>query len=142
MDLLMSIIALLFSLADAAEAASGRSRRIRRNVLAVMPRAEAAAQAALIKWARHFGAPITPQALLAFYTMPAEYNGDDPEDALRIAVRFRALALALYHLAAWAERFARRLTALAHTTQLGLPLSLAPVADLHQVSALPPFDTS
>lgn len=139
MDLLMNMIALLFSLADAAEAAAGRSRRVRCEVLSVMPRAELAAQVALIQWMHHFGAPLMPQAIYALIL--AAPDVDDPEDALHIADRLRSLALALSYVAAWADYFARRLCAVAHTTQAGLPLS-PPLLAGCDIPALPPFDTS
>jgi hypothetical protein len=144
-DWLMRIITLLFSLADMAERAAGRSRRVRRNVLAVLRTAEAAAFGAVINAARHYGAPVPTMANLAYSDWIAAVHGDDPDDALRLANRFRALALALCYIAAWADYFGRRLTAVAHTHQLGLPLSslalAAALRDTACTSRGPAFQT-
>ena len=140
-DWMMRLVALLLSLADAAEQAAGRSRRVRRNVLAILRPAEPFAFRSLAGMARHYGAPIPVTAILTSGDWMAT-NGDDPDDALLLAERFRALALALSHIAAWADYFARRLTAIAHTRQCGWPVFSVRLAECHDVSALPPHDTS
>lgn len=116
-DWIMRIIALLLALADRAERAAGRSRFVRRHMLATLHPAEAAAYRIIANTARHFGASIPIHAHLAYsdWTASATEAGDDPDDVLRLANRLRALALALSHIAAWADCFARRLTAPGHT---------------------------
>jgi hypothetical protein len=120
-DWLMRIIMLLFALADRAERAAGRSRFVRRHVLATLHPAEAAAYGIITDTARHYGAPIPIEANVAYsgWIASAADAGDDPDDALRVADRLRALALALSYIAAWADYFARRLTAPRHTPWRG-----------------------
>jgi hypothetical protein len=127
-DWLMRLIALLFSLADMAERAAGRSRFLRRHVLAILRPAEAAAFNSVSDAARHYGAPIPITANLAYSECIAAAHGDDRDDALRLAERFRALALALSYIAAWADYFARRLTAPGHTPWRGWQYSAALLA--------------
>lgn len=143
MDVLTQIIMLLFSLANSAEAASVRSGRVRRRMLAALQPVEAAGLASVVRWARHFGAPLSPQALLALSAPMFDADvGDSPDDMLRFAERFRALALVLAYIAAWAQQFARRLTAVAHTRQVGSECSSALPTAQRDAPALPPPDTS
>jgi hypothetical protein len=112
---LMRLVSLLLSLADCAAYAARRSNRIRRNVLRVLCPAEAAAFKILVGTARHYGAPIPAEVITTSGDWTAIAGSDDPDDALHLADRFRALALALSFIAAWADYFARRLTAPGHT---------------------------
>jgi hypothetical protein len=121
LDFLMRMVALLFSLADAAAHASRRSRWVRRQIIAFLRPAEAAAYRSVIKAARHYGAPVPVIANLAYsdWMMMAANDGDDPDDAMRIADRLRALAIALVYILRWADYFARRLTGLGQTPWRG-----------------------
>lgn len=92
---LLRIIALLLSLADLAEQASLQSWSMRRRVLAILRPGEEAAYRSVAKAAREFGAPIPANAIVAAGEWMAAGDGDDPEDAMRLALRFRALAIAL-----------------------------------------------
>lgn len=134
-DWLMRTIGLLLSLADCAERAAGRSNRVRRHVLATLCPAEAAAFRVIFGTATHYGAPIPASVIVTSGNWLAAADGDDPDAALLLADRFRALALALSYIAAWADHFARRLTAIAHTQQCGLPpTSLALAAALNDAA--------
>ena len=94
--LLLRIIALLVSLADLADRASLRSRFVRRRVLASLRPAEEAAYRSIAGTARGFGVPVPANAIIAAGEwMAAADEGDDPDDARRLALRFRALAAAL-----------------------------------------------
>ncbi|MDR7031953.1 hypothetical protein [Mesorhizobium sp. BE184] len=92
----MRIAALLVSLADLADQASRRSRFMRRRVLAAISPAEEAAYRCVADAARAFGAPVPANAIVAAGDwMAASSDGDDPDDAMRLALRLRALAAAL-----------------------------------------------
>jgi hypothetical protein len=106
---LMRIVALLFSLADLAEQASLRSWRVRRRVLAILRPAEEAAYRSIAGAAHEFGAPIPANAIVAAGEwMAAADEGDDPDDAMRLALRLRALAIALAWVLMQAGRLADR----------------------------------
>lgn len=93
---LLRIVAMLFSLADLADEASLRSRFVRRRVLAVLRPAEDAAYRCAAGAACEFGAPVPANAIVAAGEwMAAASEGDDPDDATRLALRLRALAAAL-----------------------------------------------
>ena len=88
-DVLERIVALLFALANLADLAAGAPFHRRRQVLEILGHGEAEARAFVIGMV--FGAPALPDA-------------PETADALRLAVSFRALALALCLLLA--RRFA------------------------------------
>lgn len=93
---LLRVIALLLSLADLADEASLRYRFVRRRVLAALRPAEEAAYRCAAGAAREFGAPVPANAIVAAGEwMAAGEDGDDPDDATRLALRLRALAAAL-----------------------------------------------
>ncbi|KQZ13161.1 hypothetical protein ASD44_03040 [Mesorhizobium sp. Root554] len=103
----MRIAALLVSLADLADQASRRSRFVRRRVLAAISPAEEAAYRCVADAARAFGAPVPANAIVAAGDwMATSSDGDDPDDAMRLALRLRALAAALVLMqAAGRDRF-------------------------------------
>lgn len=93
---LQRIVALLFALADMAERAADAPHRVRSVVLMILRSAEPAAQG--IFFETGCGQPTAPV-----------YERDSPEDALRLAARFRALAglllsLTAQALASWEDR--------------------------------------
>ncbi len=93
---LQRIVALLFALADMAERAAAAPHGVRSLVLMILRSAEPATQGLL--FATGYGQPA-----------PAAGEGDSPEDALRLAERFRALAALLLGLTAqvlapWGDR--------------------------------------
>ncbi len=105
-DMLMRIAALLFSLAGLAEQASRRWWFVRRRVLAILAPAEEAAYRCLADAARTFGVPVPVQAMVAAGEwMAAAGDEDSPDDALRLALRLRALAAALMLCLLSAGRF-------------------------------------
>ena len=140
-DWLMRTISLLLSLADAAEHAAGRSNRVRRNVLAALCPAEAAAFRIVVNTAHHFGAPLPAAVIVTSGDWMIAAISDDPDDALGLADRLRTLALALSHIVAWADYFARRLTAPSHTPWRGWQSSSAgrrvPTMSLARIAASP-----
>lgn len=101
---LRRIVLLLLSFAGLAEQASVRAWRVRRNVLAILRRGETAAFWIVSGAARDCGAPLPLQAVAAGRHWKFDDDGDDPENALRLAHRFRALAVALTLLLALAEQ--------------------------------------
>lgn len=105
-DVLRHTLILLFSFADLAEQASVRSWRVRRDLLAILRKAETAAFWTVADAARDHGAPLPAAAVAAGRHWKFDDDGDDPENALRLAHRFRALALALTCLLALAEQIA------------------------------------
>jgi hypothetical protein len=143
-DWLMRLVSLLLSLADCAERAAGRSRRVRRHVLSILRPAEAAAFRSVVNAARHYGAPIHAAANVVYseWMASATDAGEDRDDALRLAERFRALALALSYISMWADYFARRIAAPRHALWRGWRFSPAGPAWSHDVPALPAPDTS
>jgi hypothetical protein len=106
LEFLKRIIALLLSLAGRAEAASNRSWRVRRRVLAILRRAEIAAYSSVAKAANGCGAAIPPGAIIAAGAWMSDAEGNGPEDAMALARRFRALALALAYLGTILEQSA------------------------------------
>ena len=101
---LRRMIALLLSLSRLAEQASTRSWRVRRRLLACLRRGETAAFLTVAGVALDCGAPLPVQAVAAGRHWKCDDDGDDPENALRLAHRFRALAMALTCLLALAEQ--------------------------------------
>lgn len=89
--MLKRIVALLLALAALADRAALAPRPVRAYVLDILRQAEAVAQAFVVGMARDLGAAMPPRAGL--------YR-DDPDDATRLALRLRVLALALASLAA------------------------------------------
>lgn len=85
------IVALLYSLADLAERAADRSPAIRCLVLGFLRLAESAARELVIRDAEHFGASVPERAV-------ADRIGAGAADAMRLARRFRELALTLERL--------------------------------------------
>lgn len=94
---LRRIIAMLVALAVLAERSAARSAPLRWFVLLVLRRAERAADPFVFEEA---GLPPSIEPFAA--------AGNDPEDALRLAARFRALAAALGTLLPDACRIVRR----------------------------------
>lgn len=92
---LKRIVALLFAFASLAESLSDRPRPVRALVLWILRFAETVARDFVIDTALDQGAPLTPAVLL----IPALHGGDNPADAMRLAVTFRALAILLDRLA-------------------------------------------
>ena len=121
------IIALLVSLAVLAERAAERSLPVRWLVLWILRRAETVVEDFVFD---ETGAP--PPAMDGFAPI-----GNGPDDALRLAARFNALAAALaalLPLACWPNRRrARRSMAFGH---------FAPGSDRPVVWAQEPYDTS
>jgi hypothetical protein len=95
-DALMRIVALLLALATLAERAGSLSHPVRCLVLWILRPAEAVAQA--------FVANATQATLPAFLEIPAPESS--PAGAIRLALRFRALAAALGGLLHLMARFA------------------------------------
>lgn len=129
-EVLKRVIALLFALAELADRASVVSRPVRLHVLGILRPAEAVAWASLNGTARDFGAPLPPQAYVAIGALTVSSDGDDAADATRLALRFRALALALASLLARAGLFAIRQDPPADRPSL-LPTAHAIVNVLH-----------
>lgn len=98
-DVLKRIVALLFALAELADRASLASRPVRDYVLGILRPAEAVAQGFVFDTACDLGVTMPPQASL---------GGDHPDDATRLAVALRILALVLASLSARTERSASR----------------------------------
>lgn len=95
-DVLMRIAALLFALAVLAEQASRRSWFVRRRILAALRPAEEVAYRCVADAARTFGVPVPAQAMVAAGEwMAAGVDEDSPDEAVRLALRLRALAAAL-----------------------------------------------
>ncbi len=80
-DVLLRIVALLFALAELADDASTRSRRVRRKVLSILLRGEAVARQLLSWEVLKSGKPVC---------LPACPCGDRVEDAMQLADCFRA----------------------------------------------------
>lgn len=94
-DMLRRIAALLFALAGLADLASRAPRPVRDHVLGILRSAEAVARAYVFGKALDLGGALPPPVCL---------DGDDPDDAARLALGLRLLALALASLAARLER--------------------------------------
>ena len=86
------IAALLFALADLAERAGGRSAAIRVLVLLMLRPAEAMARRLVMDF--YGDTDIAPLLHVQ--------DGDGPSAAIRLALSFRMLAMALAHLPEWA----------------------------------------
>lgn len=93
-DVLRRIVALLFALAGLADRAGRAPRPVRDHVLGILRSAEAVARAYVFGVACDLGAAVPP---------PAGLDGDDSNDAARLALSLRVLALALASLAARVE---------------------------------------
>ena len=91
--MLRRIVALLYSLADLAEQAAGRSPAIRHLVLLFLRPAESLAREMVIRGSQHLGAPVPEMRV-------ADWTDDSAGDAMRLARRFRALASTLGSLVA------------------------------------------
>ena len=91
--MLRRIVALLYSLANLAEQAAVRSPAIRHLVLLFLRPAESLAREMVIYDSRHFGVAV-PELLVA------DWTDGSADDAMRLARRFRELALALESLVA------------------------------------------
>ena len=111
------IVALLFALAGLADRAAGRSFAVRSAVLAFLRPAETPVRNWILLMADGTDAPmprlVPPAAsvvhvLLALLAAVVTGGVDSPDDARRLAQRFRALASMLDGLPAQALRFARR----------------------------------
>jgi hypothetical protein len=102
-DVLKRIIALLFALAELADRSSLAPFPVRCHVLCILRPAEAVIQAFIINMARDLGAQMPPQAYLTISEQMCMPDGDDPADAMRLALRLRILALTLASLLAQAE---------------------------------------
>lgn len=89
--MLRRIVALLYSLANVAEQAAGRSPAIRHLVLLFLRPAESLAREMVIRDSQHFGVAL-PELLVA------DRVCGSADDAMRFARRFRALALTLESL--------------------------------------------
>ncbi|HTV68802.1 MAG TPA: hypothetical protein VMF90_09725 [Rhizobiaceae bacterium] len=131
---LASIARMLVALAVLAERACGRSLPIRCLILWILRQAEAVARDFVIGEALAVGvaAPHQPAP------MP---GGDSVADLLRLAVCFRALALALRKLPRPAHRFRRR-SARRYTMLRQLALFVLAMSGALTVAAPRPFDTS
>jgi hypothetical protein len=102
-ETLRRIIALLFSLADLADWTSSCRYDVRCKMLAILRRGEAIAHRSVIGTAQDLGVAAPPQAWLAIRALMLASDGDDPDDATGLALRFRALAFALVYLLSWCE---------------------------------------
>lgn len=89
-EALKRLVAMLLALAALAERASGVSRPVRCLVLCILRPAVATAGA--------FVAEVTQSAASAEYAVASAGSGDGSTDAIRLAVRFRAMACALDRL--------------------------------------------
>jgi hypothetical protein len=94
-EMLQRIVALLFALADLANRASARSRRVRCEVLFILSHGEAVAREFIIEEAQASGTPIL------YLPAPACDDGGSAGHAMRLAARFRALAAILAYI--WAQ---------------------------------------
>ena len=88
-EVLQRIVALLFALAELADDASTRSRRVRRKVLSILLRGEAVARQLLSWEVLKSGKPVC---------LPACPCGDSIDDAMQLADCFRAMAVALAYI--------------------------------------------
>ncbi len=117
-DVLWRIVALLFALAELADDASTRSRRVRRKVLSILLRGEAVARNLLSWEVLKSGKPVC---------LPACPCGEGVDDAMQLADCFRAMAAALaYIICAQTLPFKRR-------TSRHLPLSDRPASTTCQI---------
>ena len=91
--MLRRIVALLYSLANLAEQAAGRSPAIRHLVLLFLRPAESVAREMVARDSQHFGAAV-PELRVA------DRTGDSAGDAMRLARCLRALAQTLESLVA------------------------------------------
>ena len=91
--MIQRIVGLLFALADLADRATGRSFRVRCEVLFILSHGEAVARAFILEEAQWFGMPI-------LYLPSPAYDGFSAGDATQLAARFRALAAILAYI--WA----------------------------------------
>ena len=131
-DVLSSIVATLLSLAALAECLGDMPAHVRRRVLAVLLHGEIVAYASFFDIARHYGAPVLPQA--ASFAPPPD--GDAPTDAAGLALRLRALALVWSGLVAWIQSTERRQARDDLNSPSSVPLRKVDVADMHPVRAL------
>ncbi len=123
-DVLERIVALLFALANLADLAAGAPYLRRRRVLGILSHGEAEARAFLFG-----GEPVPSDAL------------EDTGDAVRLAARYRALALVLCALMAQAARLA--LPGAAHSPAGRPSLGISGAAPRRLDSPVPPvLDTS
>jgi len=88
-DVLRRIVALLFALADLADDASTRSRRVRHKMLAILLRGESVARGLLSWEVLKSGKPVC---------LPVCPCGDRIDDAMQLADCFRAMAAALAYI--------------------------------------------
>ena len=120
-DVLQRIVALLFALAELADDASTRSRRVRRKMLSILLRGEAVARQMLSWEVLKSGKPVC---------LPACPYGDRVDDAMQLADCFRALAAALaYIICAQTLPFKRR-------TSRHRPLSDRPAHSASQIRGM------
>ena len=93
-EVLKRIVALLFALADLADCAGARSRRVRCEVLFILSHGEDVAREFIIEEAQWSGIPIL--------CLPAPTcDGGSVDDAVQLAARLRALATILAYI--WAQ---------------------------------------
>jgi hypothetical protein len=93
-EALLRIVALLFALAALADRASGRSFRVRCEVVSILGTAETIAGEFTIQEAWTSGTPI-------LHFPDCAYDGVSAGDAVHLAARFRALAVILAYI--WAQ---------------------------------------
>jgi len=94
-EMLQRIVALLFALADLADRASGRSFRVRCEVLFILSHGEAVAREFILEQAQASGTPIL------YLPAPAYVDGDSADDAMQLAAHLRTLAAILAYI--WAQ---------------------------------------
>jgi len=134
-DALMRVVAMLLALAALAERAGGLSYPVRGLVLWILRPAEAVA--------REFVADATRTPPPALAEIPGTRCGNRPADAIRLALRFRALAAALGDLMQLVSRFARLMPRIEDVRihDIGIFLTAAGFAAL-RVGERKPNDTS
>ena len=91
---LQRIVALLFALANLADRASGRSFRVRCEVLFILSHGEAVAREFILEEAQASRMPI-------LYLPAPAYDGGSAGDAVQLAAHLRALAFILAYI--WAQ---------------------------------------
>ena len=95
---LKRIVALLFALADLADRADGASRSVRRTVLDILWPAEAVAREFVMGFPPGFdaaGCASKATGMDSAARPPSAILSDDPDEAVRLASSFRALAVLL-----------------------------------------------
>ena len=105
-EALQRIVAMLLAIAELADRASHASRPVRLHVLGILRIAEAVVRSLVVGMMLNSYGSMPPQACLAIGTRMCTHDSDDPDDAARLALGLRALALALSSFLAQSTCFA------------------------------------